>query len=620
LPVYKLFSIHLPIKKLGLLVFGPGEDKQMESVSNPHAAALRRKTRRRFRLWPSIVTIGVLLALGWWGWSATHASKDTGSPLITAKVVRGDLEETISATGSVTAQTGAEVKIGSQITGVIKRLYTDVGQIVHKGAPIAELDLPDITAQRNEAQANLAAAEMKLQQDLSGVQMLKDQTNSAVTQAKAQLRSAEAQLASAKAAARQQEEQTRTDIQKAQAALSAAKAALSTAQATLRQTQASANLEIATAQAQLTQAQATAHNAELNLRRQKQLLQKGFVAQSAVDDAQATYTVDEAQVAAAQQNVELVRQKVTADLQTAQDQVTQAQQNLDSAKAAYDAAKAEVYQNAVKEADVRNAQAAVKQAKANLISAQASLTQNLLKQQTIVQDQDQVAAARQQVAYWNAQVNKTIIRSPITGTVLQLASQQGETLVAGLSAPTLIIVADLHRLQIDAYVDETDIGKVKLGQEADCTVDAFPHTVIKGHVAKIASGSTIMQGVVTYDVTIALDHQYPGLKPDMTANVIIHVGKLSNVLLVPAESVHLGVHGATVDVLTMKDGKQVITPHVVKVGGSDGVNTAILAGLNEGDTIVRAGTASSNRPMWGNASPFTSNNKNKQKKPSNGGS
>src|SRR5579884_3559126 len=204
-------------------------------LQSPTVAAVRRRVRRKSRALPIVITLAIAAALGWWGWTKTHPAQDPTSNLLTDTVTRGDLVETVSATGSVTAQTGAEVKIGSQITGVIKRLYADVGQIVHKGAPIAELDLPDITAQRNEAQANLAAAEMKLQQDLSGVQMLKDQTNSAVTQAKAQLRSAEAQLASAKAAARQQEEQTRTDIQKAQAALSAAKAALSTAQATLRQ-------------------------------------------------------------------------------------------------------------------------------------------------------------------------------------------------------------------------------------------------------------------------------------------------------------------------------------------------------------------------------------------------
>ena len=73
----------------------------------------------------------------------------------------------------------------------------------------------------------------------------------------------------------------------------------------------------------------------------------------------------------------------------------------------------------------------------------------------------------------------------------------------GLSAPTLIVVADLNRLQVDAYVDETDIAKVHLGQEADITVDAFPKRPFRGKVTKVASGSTIQNGVITYDVTLS---------------------------------------------------------------------------------------------------------------------
>ena len=98
----------------------------------------------------------------------------------------------------------------------------------------------------------------------------------------------------------------------------------------------------------------------------------------------------------------------------------------------------------------------------------------LQAQEAVKTAQEAVRVAKAQVDYQKAQLEKTVIRSPITGTVLQLAQQQGETLAAGLNAPTLIVVADLNRLQVDAYVDETDIGKVRLGQEADITVDAFP--------------------------------------------------------------------------------------------------------------------------------------------------
>src|SRR2546421_12365262 len=131
-------------------------------------------------------------------------------------------------------------------------------------------------------------------------------------------------------------------------------------------------------------------------------------------------------------------------------------------------------------------------------------SQDTLKQQDIQQARSTMDAAKSQVDYFRAQLDKTFIRSPISGTVLQMAAQQGETLAAGLSAPTLIVVADLNRLQVDAFVDETDIGKVKLGQDADITVDAYSKRVFKGKVAKIASGSTIYDGGFTYERTIAL--------------------------------------------------------------------------------------------------------------------
>jgi len=397
----------------------------------------KRRTRGRAGILPWLGLLAVAGALAWWGWVKTHPANDWASKLLTAPVTRGDLVESVSATGSVTAQTGAQVKIGSQITGRIKRLYADVGSQVKAGQIIAELDLPDIQAQLNQATANLAAAKTKLIQQQSGVAMQNTQTSSAIAQARAQLRSA---------------------------------------QANLRDVQAGADLQVATAQQDLAQAQAMARNSSVNLKRQQALLQRGFVAAQVVDQAQADDAVNQSKVRAAQSNIQLVKAKVAADLQNARDQVATAQ--------------------------------------AALNTAQANTAQTVLKQQDIQQAREAVRVAQAQVDYAKAQVQKTYIRTPISGTVLQLAAQQGETLAAGLSAPTLIIVADLTRLQVDAFVDETDIGKVRLGQEASVTVDAFPRQAFRGHVTKIASGSTIQQGIVTYDVTIAIEDPKHRLRPD----------------------------------------------------------------------------------------------------------
>jgi len=443
--------------------------------------------------------------------------------------------------------------------------------------------------------------------------MQRTQSESAVSQAQAQLGSARARLAAAEAAAKLQTAQTPTDIARARTAVAVAQAALSTAESNRAQVLASANLQIATAQEQLRQAQANAHNAGLNLQRQQALLQKGFVAASLVDDAQAAATVSQSQVDAAQQNVLLVKAKVAADLQAARDQVVQAQQNLEASHAALAAAQAGTNSVDAKQAEVGDARAQVRQAQANLATALGNIAQIVLKQLDAQAARATVGVAQAQVNYYQAQLQKTYIRTPISGTVLQLATQQGETLAAGLSAPTLIIVADLNRLEVDAYVDETDIGKVvRRGQEAEVTVDAFPGHAYQGEVSKIAAGSTIQQGVVTYVVGISLQDPKHRLRPDMTASVTIKTGERANVLLVPAEAVKQSTRHATVNVLVRKNGKTEIERRRVQTGGSDGVNTEIRSGLQEGETVVLAGLEDSQKRHAG-SSPFGPQKKEKKK-------
>jgi RND family efflux transporter MFP subunit len=211
------------------------------------------------------------------------------------------------------------------------------------------------------------------------------------------------------------------------------------------------------------------------------------------------------------------------------------------------------------------------------------------------------------LAISQAQLDKAFVRTPISGTVLQLSQQQGETIAAGLSAPTLIIVADLNRLQVDAFVDETDIGKVRLGLPARITVDAYPNHPFYGRVTKIASGSTMQQNVVTYDVTIALGPAAgrPQLKPDMTASVDITVARRRDALTVPVDAVKPGRRGATVTVMrTGRDGRASFQVVRVRTGASDGEHTEVLEGLREGDAVVLAGqvpgmTAEGGPPRFG---------------------
>jgi RND family efflux transporter MFP subunit len=580
----------------------------MASAHQTAEARRLRNARRRRRFLTTATALALIAVSGWYGWTRLRAGSGESSKVITAPVTRGDLVETVSATGSVTAQTGAQVKIGTQITGRIRRLYADVGSFVQANQVIAELDLPDIEAQARRAEADLEAARARLQQQIAGLDLLRVQTEGAITQAKADLRRAQARLEAAQANANLQAAQTPTSVRRAETALAAAKAALSTARSNLKQVEAGAKLQTATAQEQLTQAQATAANSALNLKRNQELLAKGFVAASVVDAALAADQVNQSQVNAARQNAQLVQERVAADVQAARDQVTQAQESVTAAQADLEAARAGTYQDRARLADVNDARAQVRQAEAALAIAERGRVQLTLREQDIQQARQAVRAAEAQAQIAHTQYERAFIRSPIAGTVLQLATQQGETLAAGLSAPTLIIVADLKRLQVDVFVDETDIGKIKLGQQVQVTVDAFPKNGFKGVVKKIASGSTIQQGVITYGVTVAIDKVDLPLKPDMTASVTIQTGKREDVLLVPSEAVKVGVRGSTVRVAVKgKDGKETLERRDVKTGASDGVQTEITEGLKEGEIVVLAGgdeerRGGGNRP--GGGSPF----------------
>jgi len=469
------------------------------------------KARRRMFFNAAVVVLVVGAIAAFWFSRRERAQASNG--LVTAKAARMDLVQTVSATGSVTAQTGAMVKIGSQITGRIKRLYADVGDQMKAGQVIAELDVPDLDAQVRQAEATLALNRARLAEQKAGLSL--------------------------------QDTQAITDIQRADAAVAVAAA-------NLRQVQQSADLQKATAAAGVRQAKANADNAAAALSRARQLYDKGYVAAADVDNAKAQAEVTAAQLSSALENVKLVNAKVDADLASAREQLKQAQ-------AARAAARAGTAQQAIKRQQIKEAEEAVRQSDASLALARA-------------------------------QRDKAFIRTPISGTVLQLTQQQGETIAAGLSAPTVIVVADLDRLQVDAFVDETDIGHLKLGQPARITVDAYPNHPFLGRVEKIASGATMQQNVVTYDVTLSLANPSHLLKPDMTASVEIEVSHQQDVLAVPVDAIKLTQQGSTVTVMTTsKDGKSSFRVEGVRTGISDGDHTQVLRGLKDGDTVVLAG-------------------------------
>ncbi|MEW5914460.1 MAG: efflux RND transporter periplasmic adaptor subunit [Thermodesulfobacteriota bacterium] len=238
-----------------------------------------------------------------------------------------------------------------------------------------------------------------------------------------------------------------------------------------------------------------------------------------------------------------------------------------------------VAQDAVDRAQERQqvAEAKVASAIARLAQVQHSFQQDLRVGQA------DEGAAKARLASAQVNLDYATVRAPIAGVVSSVTTQEGETVAASLSAPTFITIVDLSRLQVDDFVDETDIGRVKVGQQATFTVDAYPGRKFQGVVDAVQPSAKIVDDVVYYDVVIKILGNYHGLlKPEMTATVSIVTAVRHNVLTVPLEAVRQrGKRGL---VYVREKGK--VKPVPVQVGWNESGRVEIIKGLKEGQAII----------------------------------
>jgi macrolide-specific efflux system membrane fusion protein len=197
-----------------------------------------------------------------------------------------------------------------------------------------------------------------------------------------------------------------------------------------------------------------------------------------------------------------------------------------------------------------------------------------------------VMKAKADQDYAKAQLSYATITAPIGGTIASVTTQQGETVAAGLNAPTFITIIDLNKLEVNAYVDETDVGKIGVGQEALFTVDTFADKDFKGKVTAIYPRAVLQENVVNYITLISIENSEGKLKPDMTANVTITLKKKKGVLAIPGAAV-VREGGKKYVMLQAKDGK--VNRREVKTGWKEGTYLEITSGLKEGDVVLVSG-------------------------------
>ena len=393
-----------------------------------------------------------------------------------------------------------------------------------------------------------------------------------VEQTTASVNNAEANLANAQANVGNQA----ANAKSAEAAVTSAQAKVEAAYGSLANAQAA----VTTAEANLRKGQADYLLAQRNEQRQMALSQRDLIASSDLDTAKTTTLTSKASVDSLRSQIVAAR----AGLRSAEANIKSAQAEVEAAKMR---AQAAIQQMESSRAQVQGAQAQVSQARANQSQARTNL-------------------------------GYATIRSPIDGIVLDRKVTLGQTVAAQFQAPDLFTLAEnLDQIQVQANIDEADIGQVKAGARATFSVDAYPEERFRGKVKEVRQAPVTVQNVVTYVVIVDTRNDDGKLKPGMTATVNIQVDSREDVLLVSNSALRFkpanatpaprpqrtpGAHKngepkekrkSTVWTVDPKDPGQFVE-HKIVTGITDGTNTEIVEGdLKEGDKVVTSASGSS---------------------------
>lgn len=482
---------------------------------------------------------------------------------------------TISGSGTIEAK---EVKVACQTTGQLISLKIEEGDFVKEGEIIAEIDHSKLDIQLQQALANLKSSEVRLDQAKLMSQLIKAQIQAQIRQAKAMVDISMSHLAQAEIGLNLQESNVDAQIQQAYASLSQAIARLNQAQDIykLQQEQSKSQIDLSSASLKIAmtrlsiaekgareqeikvaenmveQAKANYANAKSNLERMQSLFSEGVISKQQLDLAQLQYDISDAQYSSSVEQLSLIK----AGSRDEDKELARAQ--VDQANTALELAKSSMIQNAIREKDIEIAKSIVMQAESALAMAKANALSKELRKEDIsiakaninqaksaleiaeananqikIQDQNillasaQLQSAQHTVELLQRQIKESFITSPISGIVTTKTAEVGEFATPGM---TIAVIANLDVVYLTIYVSEFQLGKIKLGQEAQISVDSFPSRTFIGKVIYISSEAEFTPKNIqtkeerlklVYGVKIAVKNTDGSLKPGMPADAVL---------------------------------------------------------------------------------------------------
>ena len=347
--------------------------------------------------------------------------------------------------------------------------------------------------------------------------------------------------------------------------------------------------------ARVNEAKAALSVAGANAEVQKAALERAGVG---VANAQTAKKLAEAQSAANKARQDEAERELQRKLELARTGSV-AEQQVSQVRAARDSGAADL-RASLEQIQMRAQAIAIAQAEQRMAEANVQNARAVVEQRQAALDQAQL------------DLERTVLRAPIDGTIIKRDVNPGQTVAVTLEAKTLFTIAnDLHEMEVHGKIDEADVGELKVGQAAQFTVDAYPERTFSGQVMQIRKSPEVVQNVVTYTAIISAPNPDLLLLPGMTAQLQIAVSDTGDVLKIPSQALRFrpkdanaasdrqsgdksaaASSSATVW-LVGEDGRP--SPVAVKIGASDDSGAALLEGpLTEGQQII-VGTANSGR-------------------------
>lgn len=516
-----------------------------------------------------IIIIVAVIILGLVGFIIFKGKKGPSYDFATVK--RGAVVEEVSATGTV--KSAEDINLRFETSGTVEKIYVSEDSKVKQGAQLVKLNTGKLYSQFLQAQASYNESRAKLDKFLAGA------TTEEIQVVEQMVENAKVSLADAEAKAENDLDEKYDD---ALVYLSNASSKINIALADLENFEPKYFYDTSPVSTTFKDKESLARTAFFGTKGAKTIISDTIsnpthenidnaliVMRSAINK-----TKDAVDYTREAMSGPTLREDVTTTDQTTIDtDITNINTILTDISTAQQAIASQKVSN---QTNINSAENTLKKAEDDLAEIKA-----IPREVDIAVYRADVEKNRASMVELQQKLNDAVLTAPIEGIVTKVNVKIGEIVTAG--GNSVVSLISLNRFEIKVDVPEADIGKVKLGNPAKTTLDAFPEEVWTGKVVEIEPAETLIEGVVYYKVTVVFDKIDERIKSGMSADLTIETNKKENVLFVPYRAI---IFKDSKKIVKVSEGKEIKEIEVeTGLKGSEG-EVEIVRGLNEGDKIV----------------------------------